>query len=154
MFTNLNINRHITKLNWLVTEKSRCQPQTNIAFRLADTISFAFIGAIGGALLSAIGSLISSSPFGIAAVIIIGIAIGSYAGGTGGGIYGVLAAGVGSLISSTALGVTLTILACACLAAWCTLRHRDLVWTRVDLKTSGAENREPRLTRRRNALSR
>ncbi len=158
MFTNLNINAHIRNWNLLLTEKSHCQRQTNIAFRVADTTTFTFLGAIGGVLLCGVGSLISSSLLGVAAAVIIGIAVGSYAGGLGGGIiggiYAGLATGVGSLISSSALGVTLTILGCACLAAWCTWTQQDIVWTRNNVKASSSDRRELQLTRRRKAVNR
>jgi hypothetical protein len=110
----------------------------------------------GGSVLSGVGTVISSSVFGIAAAIIIGIAIGSYAGrisgGIIGGIYGVLAVGVGSLISSTALGVIVTMLVCACLAAWCKCTQCDIVVARRNLKESDAKKRERLLTRHRSAV--
>ncbi len=140
-----NLDRHI------FAEKSQCQPSLNIAIRVADTITFAFIGAIGGALLAAVGSLFSSTLLGVAAAIFIGIAIGAYAGkvtgGILGGIYGALAAGLGSLMSGTALGVTVTILACACLAAWCT-------WTQRDITVARAPQREPERAEPRPARTR
>jgi hypothetical protein len=141
MISYAKLDRNFRNLDWhYIAEKSQCQPKSSIAIRIVDSVTFAFIGAVGGVFLSAVGSLFSSTPVGVAAAIVLGIAIGGYAGGVTsgivGGIYGVLVAGFGSLISGTELGVVITILTCAALAAGCTWTRRDIALARTPHRDS------------------
>jgi hypothetical protein len=104
---------------------------TNCWKRIPSVIGTAFLGCLGGALLAAVGNLISSSTIGIVVAIIVATLLGAIAGKLSGAVigamYGGLAAAFGSVIGGTSLGATLTIVVCGLLAGWLdwTLNNRN-----------------------------
>ena len=80
------------------------------------------VGAICGVLLTALGSLMSSSPLGIGATVVVASALGAcmdrLSGTIVGAICGVLLAALGSLLSSSILGILTTIVGCTLLGGW------------------------------------
>jgi hypothetical protein len=108
--------------------------------QIPTAIGTAILGCIRGALLAAVGNLISTSTIGIAAVIVVATLLGAVAGKLSGAVigamYGGLAAAFGSVIGGTALGATLTIVACGLLAGW-------LDWTLNDRNERQASESTP-----------
>jgi hypothetical protein len=90
--------------------------------KLASASGSALIGGIVGALLAAVGNVVSSSVIGVAVTILLATAIGGLLGRVSGaiigGIYGALLAAFGSVIGGSVIGVVVAIVGCAILGGW------------------------------------
>ena len=92
--------------------------------RLANSCGSAAVGAMGGALLAAFGSVVSNSTAGVVTTIALATALGAGVGLLPGAVGGIGCGGLivvfGSVIGGSATGVMFTILGCALLAGYLT----------------------------------
>lgn len=96
--------------------------QTALVQRLLPGTGSALAGGAIGALVVALGSVISGSPFAVGATIavatILGAFVGRLSGAIIGGTVGVLSTAFGSVIGGTQAGAVVTIIACAVMAVF------------------------------------
>ena len=96
--------------------------KTPLAPKVAAASRGVLVGAICGVLLTALGSLMSSSALGIGATVVVASVLGAcldrLSGTIIGAICGVLLAALGSLLSSSILGILSTMVGCTLLGGW------------------------------------